>query len=321
MSIRRTRKRIAYLLALTCAVLLVFLPASRVLTDTPMVGVMYPEIREPYRGVFLKIVQGIEAELGTEVKRYVLPEDYSPETLNGWLSRERITTVIALGSRGLRAATQMPEAVQVVVGAVLNAPSEVRFPVVTLNPDPAAFFDRLHQLAPGVRRVTVVYNPQRSGWLMERARAAAKGRGLTLSLLPARGRREAALRYRDVMDGVGEEPMEAVWLLQDPSTLDTRTVLPLVLREAWKRNLVVFCSNPAHVKRGVLFALYPDNVGMGRTLGRMVSQGKEADNLKISGGLPLRDLLIAVNVRTADHLGLEITSRQKRAFDLVFPSP
>ena len=67
--------------------------------------------------------------------------------------------------------------------------------------------------------------------------------------------------------------------------------------------------------------MYPDNVGMGRTLGRMVSQSKEAENLKISGALPLPDLLIAVNVRTADRLGPEITSRQKRAFDLVFPSP
>ena len=157
-------------------------------------------------------------------------------------------------------------------------------------------------------------------WLMERASEAAEARGLILVRIPVQGRREAALKYRDVLDG-GAEPMEAVWLLQDPSTLDARTVLPFLLREAWNRNLVVFCSNPAHVKRGVLFALYPDNAGMGRTLGRMVSRGKGAENLKIPGGLPLSDLLIAVNVRTADHLGLEITSRQKRAFDLVFPSP
>ena len=54
---------------------------------------------------------------------------------------------------------------------------------------------------------------------------------------------------------------------------------------------------------------------------RCEGEPRFADNLKISGGLPLRDLLISVNVRTAEHLGLEITSRQKRAFDLVFPSP
>ncbi len=321
MSTRRTRNRAAYLLALACSVLFVLFPAPRVLTDSPVVGVVYPDIREPYRGVFLNIVEGIEAELGTEVKRYALPEDYSPDTVSDWLGKERIAKVVALGSRGLRAATELPKDVAVVVGAVLNAPDAVQFPVVTLHPEPAVLFDRLLQLAPGLSRVTVVYNPQRTGWLMERASTAAKARGLTLTLIPAQGRREAALRYRDVLDRVGEGPMEAVWLLQDPSTLDARTVLPLILKEAWNKKLVVFSSNPAYVKRGVLFALYPDNVAMGRTLGQMVSRGQGADSLKISGGLPLRDLLIAVNVRTADHLGLELTSRQKRAFDLVFPSP
>ena len=215
----------------------------------------------------------------------------------------------------------MPNAVQVVVGAVLNTPQDARFPVVTLNPEPALLFDRLRQLAPGVSRVTVVYNPERTAWLIERASSAARAHGLTLNPIPAHDRREAALKYRDLLEGIGDHPMQAVWLLQDPATLDVQTVLPLLLKEAWNKNLVVFCSNPAHVKRGVLFALYPDNVRLGRTLGSMVSKGKNAENLKISGGLPLKDLLIAVNVRTADHLGLKLTGRQKRAFDLVFPSP
>lgn len=295
-------------------------PARTSQPDSPAVGVVYPDIREPYRGVFLNIVKGIEARLGTAVKRHALSEAFSSQALSDWLDKERVNTVITLGSRGLRAASELPTDVRVVAGAVINAPNEAHFPVVTLHPDPAALFDRLHQLAPGVNRVTVVYNPQRTGWLIEQATKAATERGLTLNPVPAKGLREAVLRYRDFLAETAAG-MEAVWLLQDPSTTDARTVLPLILKEAWNRNLVVFSSNPAYVKRGVLFALYPDNVGMGRTLGEMVLQAKDTESLKISGGLPLRDLLIAVNVRTADHLGLELTSRQKRAFDLVFPSP
>jgi putative ABC transport system substrate-binding protein len=37
--------------------------------------------------------------------------------------------------------------------------------------------------------------------------------------------------------------------------------------------------------------------------------------------LPLSDLRVAVNLRTAAHLGLRFTPRQQREFDLVFPSP
>ena len=42
--------------------------------------------------------------------------------------------------------------------------------------------------------------------------------------------------------------------------------VPMALEAAWKRRLVVFSSNPLHVKRGTLFALYPDHELMGSAL-------------------------------------------------------
>jgi putative tryptophan/tyrosine transport system substrate-binding protein len=35
--------------------------------------------------------------------------------------------------------------------------------------------------------------------------------------------------------------------------------------------------------------------------------------------LPLKEVLVAVNVRTANHLGIQLSGRQR--FDLVFPEP
>ena len=97
--------------------------------------------------------------------------------------------------------------------------------------------------------------------------------------------------------------------------MDERAILPLTLRESWNRNIAVFSSNPSHVPRGVLFSLYPDNRAMGRTLAAMaVEEGNGAASIE-----PLGDLRVAVNLRTAEHLGLDLSSRQRREFDLVFP--
>ena len=98
--------------------------------------------------------------------------------------------------------------------------------------------------------------------------------------------------------------------------MEESTVLPMVLKESWKSNLAVFSSSFGHVRRGVLFSLYPDNVGLGRHLAGS-ALGMIAAGGSTSGMLPLREVLMAVNLRTAKHLGLNVSRPQ--GFDMVFP--
>jgi len=35
----------------------------------------------------------------------------------------------------------------------------------------------------------------------------------------------------------------------------------------------------------------------------------------------LTDLLAAINVRTAEHLGLTISGQQRKGYELIFPAP
>jgi putative ABC transport system substrate-binding protein len=94
-------------------------------------------------------------------------------------------------------------------------------------------------------------------------------------------------------------------------------VLPLVLRESWNRNVPVFSSSYLHVKKGALFVLYPNNVELGRTLAMSALRILSGDGRK--GMVPLREVYTAVNLRTASHIGLNISHQQQRSFDSVFP--
>jgi putative ABC transport system substrate-binding protein len=92
----------------------------------------------------------------------------------------------------------------------------------------------------------------------------------------------------------------------------------LVLEGAWNRSLAVFSSSVAHVRRGALFSLYPNNLALGRQL------AASALNYPINGGsgagmATLKEALLAVNVRTASHLGVSVSAVQS-GIDLVFPS-
>jgi putative ABC transport system substrate-binding protein len=288
--------------------------------DDVVVGVLYPDIREPYRAVFLSIIAGIKGEMKGPVKTYEIKKNHDPTALLAELEDDHVELVIALGKRGLKAARKFPKHFDILIGAVLATP-DTNGTVkagITLTPDPDVMFRRLKALAPEVQHVVVIYNPERSDWLIDRAQKAASQQGLTLEALAARDLKEAAPLYRDVIDAA--DPSYAVWLPQDRSTVDKSTILPMILEAAWNKRFVVFSSSLAHVSKGALFSLYPDNTAMGRSLAMLATgsiQNRGEGKARI---VPLRDLQTAVNLRTAKRLGLRINGAQARRFGLVFPS-
>jgi len=188
--------------------------------------------------------------------------------------------------------------------------------------DPEIFFSYLTMIAPGVKRVHVVYSPQSSAWLIHDALEASKKYSFALLTYKSRDIRSSALIYRDILSK-SKPGEDAVWLLPDPVAADDTLILPLLLRGAWDQSIVVFASNPAYVRRGALFGLFPDNKEMGKSLAHIAEgfvHGDEAMRVE-SNIVPLKDVQAAINVRTAEHIGLFISDSMRQKFSLLFPSP
>lgn len=287
----------------------------------PRVAVLYPDMDDPYRKVFLDIVRGVESELAQPVKTYVLDRDQQPTGLAEQLKQDRIEVAITLGRAGYAVAKPLSMSLPVVIGAVLLAPGqdESGLPGISLTPDPAILFSRLRDLVPDAREVTVVYDTSRSDEEIVRAQNAAKSQGLVFHALAAADLRQAAALYHKVLLEVKDSSV-AVWLPHDNAALDEQALLPQLLREAWDKNFVVFSSNLDHVRKGALFALYPDNVGMGRSLAAMARSRAQVRALPANAIEPLRDVQLAVNLRTAEHLGLSFAATAMRRFGVTFPS-
>ena len=288
------------------------------------IAVLYPDLGEPYRSIFAKIIEGIEDKSRVPVRNYPIPANADVNDLNAQLKRNGTKVVIALGRQGLKTATNLDRDMPVVVGGVVSVPaaSSRDLTGVSLTPDPALLFVRLKNLLPNVKRVIVVYDPQHNDWLMKLARDAAKAQGLELQMYEAHDLATAARIYESAFSNA-DAHRDAVWLPQDPTTVDEGAILPLVLKESWNRGIPVFSSSYLHVKKGALFALYPNNLELGRTLANSALNVLAGDSGKGSkqGITPLREVHIAVNLRTASHIGLNIGYQQQRSFDSIFPEP
>lgn len=292
---------------------------SATIAGSKSIAVLYPDIGEPYRSVFARIIEGIEERAKSPITSYAVGGSFNAQELAGELRRNEIQVVIALGRNGLKAAGSLDKGVGVVVGGIISASeADVRgSAVLSLAPDPGLLFTRLKSIAPRIQRVYVVYNPHQNGWLARLAHEAAHSHGIELVAQEAGDLKTALGLYQKILAG-SDPRRDALWLPQDGATVDDSTVLPLVLQESWTRSLVVFSSNVSHVRRGALFALYPDNVGLGRSLAE-AALGVIAGEPAGRAPQPLREVLTAFNTRTASHLGLNLSPVQLRTFDLLFP--
>jgi putative ABC transport system substrate-binding protein len=283
------------------------------------IAVLYPDIGEPYRSVFSKIIEGIEENTQTKVSSYAVGSNFNAQALSGELRRQDVRVVIALGRNGLKAASTLDKEFGVIAGGVVSVPeTDVRSTaILSLAPDPALLFARLKALSPKTQRIFVVFDPRQNAWLIKLAKEAARAQGIELIAQEAADLKSALVIYQSFFT-TADARRDALWLPQDSATVDDSLVLPLVLQESWSKGIPVFSSNVSHVKRGALFALYPNNVELGRNLATS-ALGMASGGPVARGVLPLRDVLTAFNTRTASHLGLSPSAAQQQGFNLLFP--
>lgn len=287
--------------------------------ETEVIAVVYPDIRQ-FKDIFTQIISGIESESTHKIIPYAVSNDFKPEEFQSWTRALNVKVIIAIGNGGINAANTVKGKIPIISNAFLVPDDKDKdIAGISLVVDPSLLFDHLISLAPNVKRISVVFNPEISGWLLDIAEPLAKQRGLKLIAYEASDIKTAARLYAKILDQ--SKPNEdAIWLPQDKTTVSDEVILPLILKEAWNRNLVFFSSIGTHAKNGALFSLYPDYTALGKSLMKMANEYLDNN----SGYQPkieaLKDLQIAVNIRTADHLSLDINKGGKK-FDLVFPTP
>ncbi|WP_311197509.1 ABC transporter substrate-binding protein [Rugamonas brunnea] len=282
-------------------------------------AVLYPDIGEPYRKVFTEILEGIEDQTQSRVHGYPVAASADPAELQATLKNSGCRVVIALGRQGLKTASGLDLPLGMVVGGVSSVPEADKLNGISLTPDPALLFTHLKNLMPGVRRVIVVYNPHTNEPLMKLARETARAQGLELLTLEATDLAGAVRRYESALASA-DGRRDAFWLPPDPLTVDEGVIMPMLLRESWNRNIAIFSSSILHVRKGALFALYPNNFELGRDLATLALARLNGDTAR-RGVAPLRAVRTALNTRSASHMGLNISTSQQRSFDAIFPEP
>ena len=246
-----------------------------------------------------------------EFMRFVIGDDTdTPEILRAKISDAGIDIILALGTDAARMVkechTEIPSVFSMVSepgqSGLLNSGGNGGTPMtgVCLDVPVEDQFMSLIDVVPRAKRIGVIYNPQESQFLVDEARSAANRMNLGLVAYPIESEAEVpegltALRPK----------IDALWLVSDRTVLTTES-LQYVFLYAFQTNLPLMGLSEHFVKMGALFAVGPDYSDVGRQSGEFAAQilsGYDPEQLPVASP---RKVLLSLNLRTAEIIGLDI---------------
>lgn len=280
--------------------LLFFLYGSVSPTLSAPLLAIYPEAPPPYREAFAQMLEGLTHTAGMPVLKKMMTATMTQEAFDRWLVEGRNQILVLLGQQALHFYAQSGHSRSDVFVTGVNAlPGQVPFPGISLTVDPALYFRTLHELLPQIRRVVVYYNHQEEPWLLLVKNAAKEAR-IEVESIGVTDAFDLARRLGTTFATL-DPHTTALWFGNNTIQLNDALIYAYVLEQTWDRGIAVFSETLAHVKRGFLFALYPDYTQIGAALGALIRQKTPSAGLQFSRAGPL-----ALNLRTARHLGLTV---------------
>lgn len=246
-----------------------------------------------------------------EFIRYVVGADIdSAEQLDAKLEAAGAQIILALGTDAARMVkdchSEIPSVFSMVSepgqSGLLNSGGNGGTPMtgVCLDVPVDEQFLSLLDVVPRAKRIGVIYNPQESQFLVDEARNAANRMNLGLVAYPIDSEAE-------VPEGLNSlrPKIDALWLVSDRTVLTTQS-LQFVFLYAFQTNLPLMGLSEHFVKMGALFAVGPDYQDVGMQSGEFAAQilrGRDPDDLPVASP---RKVLLSLNLRTAEIIGLSI---------------
>lgn len=174
-------------------------------------------------------------------------------------------------------------------------------------------FTVIRSLLPKAKQIGVLYDPDKTGSLIEDARRAAAQAGIELVERHIRSEKELPATFRALLPKV-----DGLWLVPD-STVLTEDSLRFILSTALDHNTPVIGFSPEFARNGALAALSINPEDIGRQAGAMARRMLAGEHSHGAQSTIMPDRIrLAVNLKTARYLGLTIPQEIVARADELF---
>lgn len=259
----------------------------------------------PYEGVVAGIREVVGGDAGgRELLVHSMQRDADGGRTLLTARRHGSAPLVTVGSRATRAALEAPGNAPVIACMVVDAKDLrgdenatgvlLEFPIETQ-------LEWIRRFAPKIQTIGVLYNPAENQERIEEAKRAARELGMRLA--PREVRRPQDLP--DALDSLAREA-DLLWGLTDQTVLSHKTAQAILLF-SFRQRMPFTGLSSSWVKAGALYALDRDYEDLGAQCGEMVLQVLDGRKPKSLPPAIPRKVTYALNLRTAEHLKLDLS--------------
>ncbi|TKS61405.1 MAG: hypothetical protein EWM72_00543 [Nitrospira sp.] len=186
---------------------------------------------------------------------------------------------------------------------------------ILMRVSPSAQLASIRSVAPNTNRIGLLYDPDRTGALVDEAQRAARKLGIEVIAVAVDNPSEVPNALRTVLPKI-----DVFWLLQD-QTVVTEDSLGFIVRTTLELKVPVFGFSPTLVQQGALGALVVKAEDIGRQAGdlaKAILRGRSPSRQPLQE--PIHPQL-AINLNSAEYFGLSPSRDVLRLATLRYGGP
>lgn len=279
------------------------------------VGVVYPDLREPYAEVIREMLRGIRDGLDARTANLKIGKKTSERNIQQWVNSKNITTLVSLGN----ASESLTNSISInrVIGATKSGPnSSINYDgMVSMLPAPESVFEKAERLFKGVAQMHVIYR-EGDEWYIDMIRTAAEKRNVKIFMHMVSGMDDMN-RKLNLIDRENSKGAKGAWIISSGLNITNDRKSMQFVNGCLDKNIFLISNQAADVYSGVLMATLPDPYETGVQLGEMakkVNGDRAAKRFETSATVNT-----VVNTDTALGLNIRFSRLQRKMIDIEVP--
>ncbi len=182
---------------------------------------------------------------------------------------------------------------------------------ISMNIAPEYQFSTMRKAMPDLKRLGILYDPAKSGQLVDKAREAVEGTGIELLAKEVRSPKHVPAALNSMKGKIG-----ALWIQPD-ATVVTPETIECMLLFSMGNQIPIIAFSDQYVEMGAFMSMDIDPYQSGKQAGELVNRllaGAVAGSIP---GADARRAQVTINLRVAKKLGIQVNDNVVTNFRVV----